>query len=187
MAFLGFRVPHETSRLFRDIEVPGTKTEMGQYHVTLLYLGNDIEVDVLAEALKATYAVTSKTRHFTVRTSMVMSFPPSPEDGHPVVARITSDELHDLRERLVLAFDEGGIDFNKKYPDYKPHVTLSYAGDAVDEFRIPTIEWGAHELVMWGGDDGDRKLTVTFPLALRSDEKVTAQSLADRYLLRQSP
>lgn len=184
MAFIGLQVPHSTARLFGDIDVPGDKVPSTSMHVTLLYIGDNVEIDVLAEAVKATYAVTAATRPFTVRTSRVMSFPinPADQEAHPVVARIESDALHDLQAGLRAAFDGAGIDYSKKFPDYKPHVTLSYAEEAVDDFRIPIIEWGAHEIVMWGGDEGDRKLTATFPLALiPPDETAIARRVASRF------
>jgi 2'-5' RNA ligase len=170
MAFIGIRVPAETGRLFSDIEVPGEQVKANTYHVTVLYLGKDLEIDSLAEAIKATYRVTSTTKPFSVRTSRVASFPKN-EDGVPVIARVESDPLHDLRERLVKAFEEAGIEFNNDYPLYKPHVTLAWGDEEIeDEQRIPTtIEWGAHELVLWGGDDGDKKLTATFPFTLKTE------------------
>lgn len=165
MAFIGLAVPHETSRLFSEIEVDGDKTPIGEFHITMMYLGSEVGIDALAEAIKATFAVTSETKPFTVRTSRVTCFPKN-EDGVPIICRVDSDALHELRERLVASFDSLGVEFNRKFPIYKPHVTLSYAEDEIEEFTIPTLEWGAHELVLWGGDEGDRKLIVKFPFSL---------------------
>lgn len=198
MAFIGIQVPHSTARLFGDIEAPGAKTPSASMHVTILYIGEDIPIEVLASAVKAAFSVTSQTRPFTVRTTRVMSFPANDDqEGHPVIACIESDSLHELHDALAEAFEEAGVDFSKKYPVYKPHVTLAYAPEAVDEFRIPTIEWGAHEVVLWGGDEGDRKLVVTFPLALtppasatvtaalagRVTERFRSEAVARRYSL----
>jgi 2'-5' RNA ligase len=182
MAFIGIAVPNATARLFGDIEVPGTREPSASLHVTLVYIGSGVAIDVIAEAVKATYAVTAKTRPFTVGTTRVTSFPINPDDqgGHPIIARVESDDLHDLRQNLVDALTDAGVDFNNKFPDYKPHVTLAYAPEAVEEFRIPTIEWGAHEIVMWGGDEGDGRLTVTFPLALKARDSVTAAAMPRR-------
>ena len=183
MAFIGFRTPHETSRLLGDIDVPGEKVEQGHHHITLLFLGSGVPIEAIAEAVKATYAVTQRTKPFTVRTSRVTCFPVNPEDqdGYPIIARVESDALHDLREELAKSFNDAGVEFNQKFPDYKPHVTLAYSPEPVEDMRIPTIEWGAHEVVLWGGDNGDRKLTVTFPLALAPLDK-TAARVAERYL-----
>lgn len=181
---IGLPIPAPTSRLLSDIEVPGDKTPRDHQHITLIYIGDDVPIDMLAEAIKATYAVTARTRPFTVGTSRVASFPISGDESHPVVAHIESDDLHTLRNNLVAAFDEAGVEFNKKFRTFRPHVTLAYAPDAVEEFRIPTIEWGAHEISMWGGDEGDRKLTVTFPLALNPTNAVVAamaRRVVDRF------
>lgn len=176
MAIITLKVPAETSRLFGEIDVPGEKAASGEHHVTILYIGEDVEIDVLAEAIKTTYSITSTTRPFTVRTTRVASFPEDPDhkEGHPVIAHVESDELHEFRAALVAAFEDADIYYNNKFPIFRPHVTLSMAPKAVEEFRIPTIEWGAHEIVLWGGDEGDRKLSVTFPLSLHPSERKVA-------------
>jgi 2'-5' RNA ligase len=186
MAIIQLKVPPETSRLFSEIDVPGEMTDRGQHHVTILYLGDDVAIDVLAGAIEATYSVTSRTRPFTVRTTRVTCFPENPDrkEGYPVIARIESDELHEFRAALVAAFEKADIEYNDKFPIFKPHVTLSTSPDAVEEFRIPTIEWGAHEIVLWGGDEGDRKLSVTFPLTLHPSKRVVtamAERVVDRF------
>jgi 2'-5' RNA ligase len=186
MAFVGLAVPTSTSRLFSDIDVPGDKTPRDQHHVTLIYVGDNLPIDTLAEVIKATYSVTAQTRPFTVRTTRVASFPVNgdDQDGHPVIAHIESDELHVLRANLADHFKDARVDFNQKFPKYKPHVTLAYAPAAVEEFRIPTIEWGAHEVILWGGDHGDQKLTVTFPLALSPSVTAADAAMTDRVVER---
>lgn len=171
MAFLGLKIPAETCRLFSDIDVPGNRVKTQTYHVTLLFLGKDLPIDVLADAVKSTYKVTSTTKPFSVRTSRVTCFPPTKDETVPIIARVESDPLHDLRDRLVKSFEVGQVAFDNTYPQFKPHVTLAYADTELeDEERIPTtIEWGAHELVLWGGDDGDKKLTATFPFTLKAE------------------
>jgi 2'-5' RNA ligase len=173
MSFIGFRVPHETARLLSELDVPGTKDSTDHFHVTVIHLGDDVPIETLAEALVATFKVTSKTAPFTVSTSRVSCFPvkkskTSPLDGKvPVICRIESDALHTLQQDLKASLKEAGVGFEDKFPEYKPHVTLAWADDSIEDKRIPTVEWGAHELVLWGGDKGDRKLTVTFPFSLK--------------------
>src|SRR4051812_1114269 len=108
MAILAIEVPHQTARLFSEIDVPGTREPLSSMHITLVYIGDEIAIDVLAEAVKAVYSVTAKTRPFTVRTSRVASFPVNPDqkESHPVIARLESDELHEMQQRLVKALDE---------------------------------------------------------------------------------
>jgi len=82
MSFLGLRLPHETARLLSEIEVPGKREDLGSYHITLLFLGDDVSIPVLSKALEATYAVSGRQKPFTVRTSTVTCFPGG-ADGCP--------------------------------------------------------------------------------------------------------
>jgi hypothetical protein len=93
---------------------------------------------------------------------------------------VDSNDLHVFRKAVCTAFDAGKIEYNKKYPDYRPHVTLGYSQDpavnydnAVD-LQIPTVTWGAHELTLWGGDSGDNRVIVTFPLSVASQTKTAS-------------
>lgn len=183
MAFCGLKIPHETARLLAGLDVPGKKEPSNHFHVTCFFFGDDVPIDTLAKITEVTYGVTSETKPFTVRTSQLTSFPAG-DDGRPIICRIESDALHDLRDKIKAAYDAAGIEYSNKFPDWKPHVTLAYntepEGD-FDEQRIPTVEWGAHELVLWGGDSGDDRLIVTFPFALGAPDKA-ATRVAQRYL-----
>ena len=180
MAFIGCKVPHETARLLSELDVPGERESSGHFHITMLYLGDEVPIERLAKAIVATYSVTSQTRPFTVQTSRVTSFPTSNSHGYPIICRIDSDALHDLRRKIVAEFDAAGIEYDKKFPEYKPHLTLGYAeNEPVEERRIPTVEWGAHELVMWGGDEADRRLVTHFPFSIEQD---MVKRVASRYL-----
>lgn len=178
MAFIGLAVPHPTARLLNEIDVDGDKIDVNWSHITIMYLGKEVGIEALSEAMKAAYAVTSQTKPFSVRTSRVTCFPRG-DDGVPIIARVDSDALHELRRKLESSFKERGVFFSEKYPTYKPHVTLSYSENEIEEFTIPTLEWGAHELVLWGGDEGDRRLIITFPFSM-SDK--TANGVMRRYL-----
>lgn len=182
MAMVGLRVPHETARLLSEVEVPGQREALSSLHITLLFLGDNVPIEVLAQALVATFNVTSRTRPFTVRTSTLTCFPKGDNEGVPVICRVDSDPLHELQGRLKTSYETMGVPFSKKHPTYKPHVTLSYSEEEVEEQRIPTVEWGAHELVLWGGDDGDRRLVMTFPFSLDASHEI-ALRVAQRYSL----
>jgi len=182
MAFIGIKVPHETARLLGGLEVPGKREAVSSFHVTLFFFGDGLGIDRLTEIVKATFEVVSKTKPFTVRTSQISSFPAEEGAPTPVICRIESDALHDLRDEIKVAYDAAGVEYSNKYPDYKPHLTLSYSEEgAFEEKRIPTVEGAAHELVLWGGDNGDDVLIVTFPFALGNLEDLAAK-VARRYL-----
>ncbi len=172
MSFLGIRVPNDITRVLSEVEVPGAKEPRDHMHITICNLGKNVPIEQIVRVIMATYQVTSKTKPFTVRTNQVTSFSSNPDDGVPIIARIESDALHALRAALCASLDAHKVEYSKRYPEFKPHVTLAYSPDpmvdadkAADK-AIPSIEWGVGEIVLWGGDSGDEKLTVTFPLSI---------------------
>ena len=178
MALIGLRVPPETSRLLGGIEVPGQREAEASFHITMFYLGEGLPIEDIAEVLKVTFRVVQDQGPFTVRTSLLTCFPEG-EDGVPVICQIESEALHALRSRLRDGLKAEGLFFSDKHPTYRPHVTLAYAEAPVADQRLPTVEWGVHELVLWGGDRGDRRLTVTFPFSLDLTQKVAKRFLHD--------
>lgn len=172
MAFIGIRVPHETARLLGQVEIPGEKVASDEMHVTMVYLGKDVPIEVLARAMTVTFSVVNGRSPFAVQTHRVTTFPPNPVDGVPIIAPIESPDLHAFRRTLVQAFQAEGVPFNNKYPDYHPHVTLGYTKDETvhaehtADKALPVVQWGVGEVVMWGGDSGDGKVTVTVPFVL---------------------
>jgi 2'-5' RNA ligase len=166
MAALMFQVPADTARVLHEIPVPGEK-ELGDSHITVMYLGKDVPIDRISTMLPVIYDITSKTVPFSVATNHVSNFPGG-DDGVPVIARITSPALHRFRDELCAAFDEAELPYDTKFPEFKPHTTLAFSSDpetSVD-LDIPEISWGAHELMLWGSDRGMGRLVIKFPLSL---------------------
>jgi 2'-5' RNA ligase len=174
MAFLGLKCPPETARILSEVDFGdfGEKQSPSSMHITVLYIGKEVPIEKIASMIAPIFSVASQTKPFTVSTSRVMTFPPNPDDGVPIIAPIDSNDLHAFRKSICEAFDKAGIEYNKKYPDYRPHLTLGYSEDPLVHtdgainLQFPTVEWGAHELVLWGGDSGDNRLIVTFPLSI---------------------
>jgi 2'-5' RNA ligase len=160
MALLSLRVPQETARLLSSLDVPGEKEGSAFMHVTLLYL-EDASIEEVIRAISATYRVTNETAPFLLRASSISHF-----DGGekvPIICPIESAPLHEFQFRLRNAFDQDGIPYSKKFPEYKPHVTLSYAEapleENVDQTIEPYLEWGAHSVTLWAGQNGDEGLS----------------------------
>jgi 2'-5' RNA ligase len=164
MALLTLKVPHDVARVWSQLEVPGDREPVGETHITLVYIGEDTPISEVAKAIEAVYSVTSQTKPFTVMTSLVTSFTKG-EDGIPIIAKIESPELVAFQAKLKAALQDAGIEFNDKFPEYKPHVTLSYLkeDEAPEDYNFPAVEWGVAEMILWGGDQGDEKLAITFP------------------------
>ncbi len=176
MAFLGIRVPPEVARMLAEVPEAakyGDPEPLNEFHITMVHFGDSLAVETLAEALAPVFAVTSKTRPFTVQTSHITTFPPHPvHHTVPIIARIDSQPLQDLRDRVCKGLKTAGVEYDNKFPEFKPHVTLAYspdpavAYDGVVDRHIPVVEWGVQEIQLWGGDKGDNKLIVTFPFSL---------------------
>ena len=172
MAFIGLKVPSDTALILSEIDYGGhgEPEPPGFYHITMHHLGDEVPIEVLTEAVRPVFEVCSETRPFLVSTSHVTTFPPHPEHGTvPIICRIDSPELHALRDRLSEALDSAGVDYSRKFPEYKPHVTLAFAKGLEDEvdLHLPVpVAWGAHEIVLWGGDKGANRVVVSFPLSL---------------------
>ena len=180
MSFIGLKVPTETARLLWDFwessyENYGAAVPRDHAHITILDLGEDVPIEQLEHAIGAAYAVTSKTPPFSVSTNRISVFPPNDSGRVAIICPIDSLSLHDLRRRLCESFDQAGIPYSKKFPEYRPHVTLAFSEDPSVHSQWGTdpdfsrVEWGAHEVTLWGGDHGDERLTVNFPFALGHD------------------
>jgi 2'-5' RNA ligase len=163
MAFLGIKVPHSTARLLSSIEVSGTKTASSEMHITLLHFGKEWPISELSKSIEAIYQVISDVKPFSVTIDKITCFPQ--HDGkHAIVSLVNSKELKQLRKTLAKEFEECDIDFSKDFKDYRPHITLSYSEDKDDNFEVDEVEFVVQELVLWGGDHGDDRIFVTFPL-----------------------
>lgn len=176
MAFLGLRVPLETGRLLESVEVPGEKKASSEMHVTILYLGKNLPVETVAQAMIAAYNVTSKTPPFICGVKEVSSFPENPDDGIPIIAPIISPGLHAFRAALLDEFTRLKVPYSNKYPDYKPHISLSYITDnSMDSYNAPMqgpLTWTASAAVIWGGNRNDEMLCVDLPFVLGPIERV---------------
>ena len=198
MSFLGVKIPHEIGRLFSQVDYGGYgKPEpTDSFHVTVAYFGEDILIEKIAQIVTSTYRVASGTKPFTVQTNRLTVFPPHPTEGTvPVICRVESDALHELHDALLRQYDVDGVEYSQTFHSYTPHVTLAYTspGDGAEDVEgldetIPTIEWGVGELVLWGGDEGDSRISVNFPFALGPTKKEGAlyRAMVRAALLHQS-
>lgn len=181
MAILQLKVPHDMARILHSIDVPGDKEDISSMHITLIYF-EDLSISDYFKAAEAVYSVTSRTAAFEVRTSRIGSFPPSPERVYPVIAHVESEELLKLRADLATALDVQGVAYSKKFPEYRPHVTLSYSPTAQEEKKVRPLPWGVGELYFWGGERGDDRISTCFPFE-RPAERNEIYRMALRSLL----
>jgi 2'-5' RNA ligase len=161
MAILTIKVPEDVSVKLSNIQVPGVKVPVSEKHITLLYLGDDVSIDVLGSVVIETARVTERIKPFKIHLKNMTSFPQG-KDGYPVICPVVSKEIHGLHDALGDALDVHGIEYDKKWPEFKPHVTLSYAEDKPKDKKIDEITWTCNEVMLWGGDHGEHRLSTKF-------------------------
>lgn len=164
MAFLGIKIPHPTARLLSGIDVPGKKEGTSELHVTILCFEENWPISDISKALESTYEVVSKIKPFLIEVDSVGCFPKRENKPCAIIAKVKSEELHDLNKKLRKKFDKDGVEYSKVFKDYKPHITLSYNEKEIDDFKIDNMEISISEIVLWGGDHGDDRIFITFPL-----------------------
>jgi len=180
MAFVGLRVPAEAARLIATLDYGGLgKPEpTNAYHVTLLNLGDEVSMDRIAAAVEPLVEVVSQTKPYTATVREVTTFPPHPVKGTvPIICPVESADLHDMHKRLKDAFEKAGVSFSKRFPTFNPHVTLSYLPKEDPAFKpkpFDPVEWGVHEVVLWGGDRSDDRVVITVPLSLGTRGQIAA-------------
>ena len=165
MAFIGVRVPADAAATLAKVKVPGDHVPPEEMHVTLLHLGEKIPIPEVLQATMACYLMTKRWAPFRASTRRITTFPATPESTIPVIARVLCPELHRLHEALRKSLDHMEIEYSKKFPEYKPHVTLAYAETETPDVKlIRPVAWDIEEIVIWGGDHGEERIAVTLPL-----------------------
>lgn len=181
MAILGLRTPHDVARLLGQIDVPGERVSGEEKHLTLIHFGKNIPIDTISRAMVAAYEVASSTVPLALRIAEVKCFEQE-EDGTPVVCPVEGDATYTLWGSLCKALDKAGVAYSKKWPIFVPHITLSYAKEPQEPFPVGPFEWSAYEMVLWGGDSGDERVSVTFPFSLPGKEALWRKMVRARIL-----
>lgn len=157
-------VPDEISQLFRAMNIPGKQEPTD--HITLFYFEDDTNPLSLVRAVPLIQEETRNLQPFDVTCKKIISFPEG-DDGYPIVGKIKSKSLKKLRKKISKLFDEHGIPYSKKFPKYKPHTTISYLDEHLEDFNIDKITWTVSSIALY---DDDKKI-LDFPLAPISIEK----------------
>jgi 2'-5' RNA ligase len=158
------------------LDVPGEKETPSDYHITILHFQKDLPIAIIAKALETAYDVISECEPFKVVSSKISSFPRREDNPIPIILPIESEELQELYKKLAKAFDKDKIEFSKTFKEYNPHITLAYSEEDHEDCKIdPAIEFVVNEVILFGGNDGDSRVFVTFPL--KSPERTKHSSL----------
>ncbi|MGA4995820.1 2'-5' RNA ligase family protein [Nonomuraea bangladeshensis] len=120
---VAFMLPAEVAE---QLAVPDG-VSAGDLHVTLAYLGKDLEEEALATVADVVAEVAAESAPLSGTLGGIGVFPPG-EDGVPVYLPVDVPGLEVLRQRLVDRLAEAGVAPAADH-GYTPHVTLTYLPD----------------------------------------------------------
>jgi 2'-5' RNA ligase len=160
MAYISFMVPPEAASELSKLYSVGDLSPPSDMHVTLAFLSKSTPPAQVLRAVAACCALAPSTAPILMHAAMLTSFPPNPDhrDGTPVVVRMVSDALFSFQARLCAELDKFGVEYSKKFPEYKPHVTLSHGPERVTPQKVGPVSWVSSQVMVWGGEDHFKEL-----------------------------
>lgn len=162
MSMIGLKVPADVVEKLLKIKVPGKKVPDDSYHITMFYFEKEFKIKDMMNLIKLVHDVIKNVEPFQIKGKKVSCFPKG-EDGVPIIIPVESEGLMELRKRLAKKFDASDFQFSKKYPEYRPHLTLAYSSKDGDEKDVDGIRWKATEIVIWGGPHDDEQIVISIP------------------------
>jgi 2'-5' RNA ligase len=175
MALVAFAIPKGVGRkLMPKPEVPGKLEDLEHYHVTLAYIDEASSPTDMAALLEAVAKLTERSAPIPAVVEEVSNFKKG-DDGYPIVCHVKSEPLHQFQRELLKVLDGAGIEYSKKWPEYRPHITLSYAQEPY-EAKIDEVALSLDSVVILS--DFYENLPVEVYLPLRND---VAKRVAARY------
>jgi 2'-5' RNA ligase len=161
MAFIGIKVPEGIAQKLHRIEAPGDRLGPSEMHITMINLGRVASLKQVIRAMSVVAFAAQETEPFMVGCALRTCFPRNSDESIPIIARVQSPEIMKLRKKLVEQMETIGIEYNKKYPEFKPHVTLSYSQDPCENLGFGPITWRVGSIAVWGGEEmNDRIVTM---------------------------
>lgn len=182
MAMIGLKIPDEVSEKLSKISVPGKKLSKEEMHITMFYFENKIGIKEIIKIVQAMYDVTKKTDSLPIKITTISTFSKG-DDGIPIIIPILSEELLELRKKLAKKLDAEEVSYSKKWPEFKPHLTLSYSSKEMEDKKLEkSISWKASEVVLWAGDwHVDPGVLVSIPITKKSSKFDTSYIAAELF------
>lgn len=151
MSMIALKIPLDISDKLSKIKVDGKKESPEEYHITMFYFDGKLKIDDVCKITKTMNSVLGRFSPPKISFKEVSYFPKG-DDGFPVVVPILSDDLIEVRKSLAKAFDKEKINYSKKWPEFKPHLTLAYSKKEPTDQKVDKSSWSATELVLYAGD-----------------------------------
>ena len=165
MALLGIEVPDKISEMLNQVIVSGHRDKSD--HLTMFYFDGELDVPTISKICKIISPIISKQEPFDLTIKKITSFPKG-EYGFPIKGDVISNDLIKLRKKIATAFNKNKIDFSKEFPDFKPHITLSYSDEDFKEKKLnKPITWTNSHIVLWGGTSEIPGIEMVIPFGLK--------------------
>ena len=144
-------IPSDLAKQFPSLG----KFDSSDTHITALYIGKDVPKSKEAELVEVIKDVLAEQEPFEVTfDDHVTYFQPTKHSEGCKVAKmgVKSKGLHTLHTKLKDAVKEAGIPLDDHFPDYKPHVTLSYMKPPKDKWDgdVPAGSFTVDGAEIWG-------------------------------------
>ena len=151
-------IPHEVCKLLNKIKVPGDKTNVEDYHLTLFSLDDNLKIDEIEKIIEPVFELAKKSVPFKIILKEFTTFEGG--DKIPIICRLNTEEIFKFREALKKKLDKAGIEYSNKFPEFKPHITLSYHKEKVKDKSFDKISFEIDSVAIYGGDEGREKIYV---------------------------
>lgn len=170
MAYISFMVPPEAASKLSKLYALGDVSPPEDMHVTLAFLSKSTPPSQVVRAIAACHVAASASAPILMHAALLTSFPPNPDhrEGVPVIVRVVSDALHSFQARLLAELDRFGVEYSKKFPEYKPHVTLSHGPERPGPKKVGPVSWTSDQVMVWGGEDHHKGIWAGVELTGRS-------------------
>jgi 2'-5' RNA ligase len=177
MAMLAIPIQPDISRLFQEFDLDIERDPSN--HITMFYFGDDLPMSKILKIIPVIFELTSELKPFTASTSNYTYF--ESDDKYPIICPVKSKGLVNLRNKIQNIFDKKKIKYDKKFPDYKPHITLGYSNEKPKKnTKFPNMEFTVSQIALYAGDSSDTKLYVNFPFTI--NKLSSLDLLSERYL-----
>lgn len=166
MALLGIKVPQSIARTLRQIDAPGKKEDSSDFHITLFVFNEDMSVSDVAKSVEAVSNAIKDIDPFKLKLNKVSCFPKREDKPVPIIMPIDSEDIQNLHSKLKKSLKKHKVEFNDTFKEYRPHITISYDENEVEDFKVDKEEFLVEEIILWSGNEGlnEKELFVTFPL-----------------------
>ena len=182
MSMLAIPVPENISELLRDIKVGGKQLcDDKSDHITVMYF-SEMSMNDTLKIIPIIDELTKKQKPFIISIKKYTTFVKG-KNGFPVICKIKNANLMNLRKDIKKSFDKNDIEYDNKFLEYIPHVTLEYNEEEVKDKEFDEISWQVNKISLYCGDKDKDQIYIEFPFGnLKKYSSSFIERLSEHYL-----